>query len=76
MAARRLPSRRRPARDGGHHEKKEHHDKPVRMIDIAADREEDNAAGTDADGGTLQQRAKVVPFGWRCWLVHAREALT
>jgi hypothetical protein len=64
-----------PARDGGHHEKKEHQDKPVRMLDIAADHEEDNAARTNADGRTLQQRAKVVSFGWRCWLACAREAL-
>ena len=42
------------------------------FISIAADREESNAAGTDADGDTLQQRAMVVSFGWRCWLAHAR----
>jgi len=41
---------------------------------IAADREESNAAGADADGGTLQQCANVVSSGWRCWLAHAREA--
>jgi hypothetical protein len=40
---------------------------------IAADRQESDAAGTDADGGTLQQRAKVLSLGWRCWLAHARE---
>ena len=44
------------------------------FIGIAADCEESNAAGTDADGGTLQQRAKVVSFGWRCWLASACEA--
>jgi len=44
------------------------------FIGIAADCEESNAAGTDADGGTLQQCAKVVSFGWRSWLAYAREA--
>jgi hypothetical protein len=33
------------------------------FIGVAADCEESNAAGTDADGGALQQRAKVVSFG-------------
>ena len=67
----------RPACGGRayHHEKKEHPDNSVQtFIGIAADREESNAAGTDADGDTLQQRAMVVSFGWRCWLAHAREA--
>ena len=31
---------------------------------VAADHEESDAAGTDADGGALQQRAEVVSFGW------------
>jgi len=44
------------------------------FIGIAADCEESNTAGTDADGGALQQRVKVVSFGWRCWLASAREA--
>jgi hypothetical protein len=44
------------------------------FIGIAADQEERNAAGTDADSGTLQQRAKAVSSGWRCWLAHARKA--
>ena len=44
------------------------------FIGIAADHEKSKAAGTDADGGTLQHRVKVVSFGWRCWLAHAREA--
>ena len=41
---------------------------------IAADRQKSNTAGTNADGDTLQQRAKVVSFGWRCWLAPTREA--
>jgi hypothetical protein len=44
------------------------------FIGVAADQEEGNAAGTDADGDALQQRTKVVSFGWRCWLAPAREA--
>jgi hypothetical protein len=47
----------------------------VRTFIGVADRGEGNAAGADADGDTLQQRAEVVSFGWRCWLAHAREAL-
>ena len=50
-------------------------DRSVRTFIGVADREEGNAAGADADGDTLQQRAEVVWFGWRCWLAHAREAL-
>jgi hypothetical protein len=67
----------RPARGGRayHHQKKEHPENSVQtFIGIAADREESNAAGTDADGGTLQQCVQVVSFGWRCWLAPAREA--
>ncbi len=55
------PSPRRPCTS---HEKKEYPDNSAQtFIGIAADREESNAAGTDADGDTLQQRAKVVSFG-------------
>ena len=61
----------RPARGGGHHEKKEQQDQSVRTFIGVADREEGNAAGVDADGDTLQMRAEVVSFGWRCWLAHA-----
>ena len=44
------------------------------FIGIAADREESNTAGTNADGDTLQQGTKVVSSGWRSWLVPTREA--
>jgi hypothetical protein len=67
----------RPARSGRayHYEKEVHPENTVpTFIGIAADREESNTAGTNADGDTLQQRAKVVSFGWRCWLVPTREA--
>ena len=59
----------RPARGGRayHHKDKEHPENSVQtFIGIAADSEDSNAAGTDADDDTLQQRAKVVSFGWRC----------
>jgi hypothetical protein len=45
------------------------------FVGTAADYEEGNTAGTNADGDTLQQRVKVISFGWRCWLAHAREAV-
>ena len=35
---------------------------------IAADRQKSNTDGTNAGRDTLQQRAKVVSFGWRCHL--------
>ena len=41
---------------------------------MVGDREESKAAGTDADGDTLQQRATFVSSGWRCRLAHAPEA--
>jgi len=58
-----------------HHKKKQHPENAAQaFIGIAPDHEKSKAAGTDADGGTFQQRSKVVSFGGRCWRAHAREA--
>jgi len=58
-----------------HRQNKQHPEKATQpFIGIAADHEDGNAAGHQADHDPLQQRAAVVWLCWRLWLAHACKA--